>query len=214
MLYYGPYSAPEVRIGSKLVCEIVGPKTVSKFSQGKIRWPMGKRGRGRPGFIVFGDLAKAIRLESTQAVAHHWGVTNNKVSLWRRGLKVPINNPGTRKRWKSLARERPSNWTPSMDAMLGTEDDAKIGRRLNLSRHCIADRRQKLGIPGFFIRVDGKKVRQARLKAGLTQYELVENASTNELYVGRIERGEVATTRRDIAQRIADALGCELEALR
>lgn len=42
------------------------------------------------------------------------------------------------------------NWTPAMDAILGTDRDAAIAGKLGLSYHHIAARRKELGIKGCF----------------------------------------------------------------
>jgi hypothetical protein len=48
---------------------------VCSISDTPIQWPM-TRNRGGPAFLfVTRELVRAIRRESNQAVANHWGVT-------------------------------------------------------------------------------------------------------------------------------------------
>lgn len=97
---HGKYKTPRFRMGSVLTCEYRDcDVVVVGYSDGRIPWPRGrKRGLGtRGGFIVYGDLKKAIRTESNQAVAYWFGVTVAVVSHWRRALGVRFTNAGTRK---------------------------------------------------------------------------------------------------------------------
>ena len=94
----GTYRTPPVRVGTVLSCEcrhcdviIVG------YTDAKIAWPVGRRkgGGGRDSLVVFGDLIKAIRQESNQAVAFWFGVIPRSVSRCRKALGVPTTNAGT-----------------------------------------------------------------------------------------------------------------------
>lgn len=51
----------------------------------------------------------------------------------------------------------------------------------------------------------GNKVREERLKKGLSQEELAEKAGVHRTYVGMIERAEKNITLRNI-QKVAEAL--------
>jgi transcriptional regulator with XRE-family HTH domain len=51
----------------------------------------------------------------------------------------------------------------------------------------------------------GNKVREERLKRGLSQEELAEEAGVHRTYVGMIERAEKNITLRNI-QKVAEAL--------
>src|SRR5262249_8864136 len=104
----GPYCAPASVIGDTLRCEMRGHVRVASVSAGKIPWPQarnGWNGTGRHYLILCGDLARAVQCESSQAVAHWWGVSITIVWTWRRALKVPQNNAGTRKLRQRLAPE-------------------------------------------------------------------------------------------------------------
>jgi len=52
----------------------------------------------------------------------------------------------------------------------------------------------------------GRRVRQVRLKQGMSQEELAYRAGLHRTYVGMIERAEKNITLRNI-RKIADALG-------
>jgi hypothetical protein len=61
----------------------------------KIPWPAGRRRKGPRRVVVYGDLARAVRRESAQALAYWWGVGKSTVGKWRKALGVPDNNEGT-----------------------------------------------------------------------------------------------------------------------
>ena len=77
---------PRVRVGQVLTCAARDcDVVVTGYSAGRIPWPVGHpwaRG-GRPGPIVFGDLARAVRIESSQAVCYWFGVGVSTVARWR-----------------------------------------------------------------------------------------------------------------------------------
>lgn len=278
-LLHGPYQTPKCRKGSRLFCEVLGTVVVGTFSDGPIMWPKMKReGRGRSPFILCGDLVKAVKCESSLAVAHHFGVSTATVKGWRRTLGVPRSNEGSRRLWGRVANARDDDrlerarrnskrpaalakasatlkgriipqhviaavrtaakrprsvgwrrqmseywrkrghppghpelefWRPEEDALLGTDSDANIARRLKRSYQGVVGRRRKLGIPPFLIEIDGKKLRRLRKVKGLTQHELSAKAQAYRDAVVNMELGRRARLRRDIAQRIAKVLGCE-----
>jgi hypothetical protein len=71
----GTYKTPRFRVGVLLPCAYRGEDViVVRFSAGQIPWPVGKRaGKAGSGLVLYGDLAKAVRRESNQAVAHWFG---------------------------------------------------------------------------------------------------------------------------------------------
>jgi hypothetical protein len=95
-LLLGPYKPPRCLLGKKLFCEIRGWVPVRRISAGRIQWPQTVVGRSRA-FILTGDLVKAVRHESNQAICHWWGVTPQTVTVWRKALDVPEHNEGTRR---------------------------------------------------------------------------------------------------------------------
>ena len=97
----GPYGPPPCQPGSSLVCRVHGRVTVSGLTDAPIQWPYWVR--GQRSLVVAGDLVRAVRTESAQAVAHHWGVDRRTVTSWRQALGVGSMTRGTRARWVALA---------------------------------------------------------------------------------------------------------------
>jgi hypothetical protein len=54
--------------------------------------------------ILYADLARAVRRESSLAIRFWWGVSMSTVRQWRRALEVPRVNEGSRRLWKTNAR--------------------------------------------------------------------------------------------------------------
>lgn len=73
-LLHGPYRMPRCRVGRRLKCLVRGRVKVFGITDAPIPWPYTRRenGCGPPIMIVCGDLARAIRCESEQAVAAPW----------------------------------------------------------------------------------------------------------------------------------------------
>jgi len=94
-LHFGPYRTPRLKRGAIVEDEIHGTVTIIGLSDGRIPWPIGRKGVHRV-YVVFGALARAVRRESAQAVCHWFGVSRPWVVKCRRALDVPINNEGTR----------------------------------------------------------------------------------------------------------------------
>ena len=87
----GTYHTPRVRVGRVLTCEARGCDViVTGYSAGRIPWPVGHpRARGgRPGLVVCGGLARAVRRESNQAMCHWFGVGYANMARWRDALGV------------------------------------------------------------------------------------------------------------------------------
>ena len=104
----GTYSTPRVRVGRVLTCEAHDRDViVTRYSSGRIPWPVcHPRARGgRPGLVVFGDLAAAVRRESNQAVCHRFGVTPATVARWREALGAARLTAGSARLWAAVARD-------------------------------------------------------------------------------------------------------------
>jgi hypothetical protein len=95
-LLYGPYRTPRFRLGSVRMCEFRGEVTIVGITDACIPWPVGKTLRARS-LVIFGALARAVRLESATAVCHWWGVTPQTVTKWRKALGVGPVTEGTRR---------------------------------------------------------------------------------------------------------------------
>jgi hypothetical protein len=55
-----------------------------------------RKGYGRPGILVEGELARAIRTESAKALMHWWGVGAHQVWKWRKSFGIGrADTPGS-----------------------------------------------------------------------------------------------------------------------
>src|SRR6266699_2227777 len=87
-LRFGPYVTPVCVVGAVVECEVRGLVTVVRASDGSIAWPVGERD-GREELIVFKGLARAIRVESAEAVAAAWGVSVHAAEQWHAACRRP-----------------------------------------------------------------------------------------------------------------------------
>jgi hypothetical protein len=104
----GTYRTPRFKIGQIVMDEIRGEVRIVGMTDGKIAWPIGSRvgTSRRPGAILYGDILKAIRLESRQAVAHWFGVSQWQVGNWRNQLGIAGEYiEGTHRLRKAYGRE-------------------------------------------------------------------------------------------------------------
>jgi hypothetical protein len=83
----GKYRTPRYRIGQKVRCQVRGLVVIVALSDAPLPWPLCKR-RNRLVPVVYQGLARALRLESVQAIVHHWGVGQGSVTRWRKALGV------------------------------------------------------------------------------------------------------------------------------
>src|SRR5262249_30101140 len=90
----GKYCMPRVRVGAFVRCLIRGEVEVVGIRDGPIPWPVCKTAR-RHARIVYAGLARAVRRESAQAVAHWRGVGQDRVWKWRKALGVGATTAGT-----------------------------------------------------------------------------------------------------------------------
>jgi hypothetical protein len=102
----GPYRAPRCRVGRILESAVTGDQVVSGMTGAPIPWPYVQRRGDKRSLIVCGGLEQAIRTESIEAVAYHWGVSRWTVSRWRRALAVQRYNRGTLAAWSRLRDTR------------------------------------------------------------------------------------------------------------
>lgn len=82
-----PYTPPAVRRGDWLDDERYGAVEVGGWTSAPIVWPRRKK-TGRHSPILFGDLVRAVRTESVEAICHYWGVGQTTVWAWRQALGV------------------------------------------------------------------------------------------------------------------------------
>jgi hypothetical protein len=97
-LLHGPYEAPLVKRGF-LVDAVRGKLPFGTFSNGLIPWPKArKQGKGESGgYILCGDLLRALENECGFAVSHHWGVSRATVGNWRRALELKGRTEGAQR---------------------------------------------------------------------------------------------------------------------
>lgn len=86
-LRFGPYVTPRYTIGSVVMDEVRGEVTIVGTSAGRIPWPIGQTVRARS-LVVYEGLARAIRQEAGVAVCHHWGITGQTVTKWRKAIGI------------------------------------------------------------------------------------------------------------------------------
>lgn len=97
MIKASGYSTPKFRYGEVVIDEVRGEVVIVGLTDGLIPWPIGKKGRAKT-FIVYRDLAKAIRAEANATVCELWGITPQTVTKWRKALGVEQHNAGTVRR--------------------------------------------------------------------------------------------------------------------
>ena len=100
----GTYKTPRFDYGDEVECARRRDVRIVGLSSAPIPWPIGQRlprGRARA-LVLYGALAEAIRRESSEAVAHWWGVGDHVVWQMRKALGVGAVTEGT----KALKSER------------------------------------------------------------------------------------------------------------
>jgi len=95
-LLFGPYRAPQVQPGDKIVDAMRGPVVTGAWSQGRIPWPT-IHAKGRSALVFSGDLVAAVQQESSLAIQYWWGVSASTVHRWRQHLGVEQYTAGTRR---------------------------------------------------------------------------------------------------------------------
>lgn len=110
----GPYTAPVCYAGDWLDDAVRGRVQVGGWTAAPIAWPRRKK-TGRAALILCGDLERAVRTESVDAVSYWWGVGATTVWAWRKALGVGRVTPGTRR----LLQERTG--VPEAAAALGRQ---------------------------------------------------------------------------------------------
>ena len=164
-LHFGRYKSPRFKLGATVEDEIRGKVRIVGVSDARIPWPLALNWRQRS-VVVYGALARAMRLESVQATAYWWGISVEKVRLVRRALGVPMFNEGSIRLWMANAH------TPTFRRMArkawanaGTlERRAKVSAA-NLGRKHSASTRRKIGAAG-----------RGRIKSPETRRKLSEAA--------------------------------------
>jgi hypothetical protein len=160
---HGRYRTPQFKYGAVVEDLSRGRVQIVGLSDGRIPWPIGKKGSAKS-LVLFKGLAKAVLRESHQAVRHWWGVGGNTVWRWRKALGVPAINEGIHRLKVRYAKEpfftraQRKAWSKARDperrakiaaAKLGKprppEVVAKIGAANRGTRHTDETRR-KMGL--------------------------------------------------------------------
>lgn len=138
-LLFGPYQSPQVQVGDQVIDEVRGEVTITTWSKGRIPWPC-LRTEGRSAFVLYNDLARAIRQESSLAIQYWWGVGPATVHRWRKALGVLSATEGTR-----LLHQ---GWLPEKI----TASSAALGQRKGASLEGRAKLAQKVRARGYYHR--------------------------------------------------------------
>lgn len=103
----GPYRPPAgraYRVGRTVGDRLRGEVTVYGLSDAPIQWPVARTlPHSRPMPVMTRDLTRAVKTESVEALAYHWGVSRYTVRHWRHALGVDRFNSGTLAVWRELA---------------------------------------------------------------------------------------------------------------
>lgn len=88
-LRFGNYRAPPFKYGEKVDCLARGEVTIWGQSDGRIPWPIGKKGSALS-LVLYGDLAKAVRREAAVAVRYWWGISSRTIWKLRSSLGIRV----------------------------------------------------------------------------------------------------------------------------
>jgi hypothetical protein len=103
------------------------------------------------------------------------------------------------------SEDRP--WAPEEEALLGTDRNAVIAKRLGRSRRAVAWHRLVIGVPGSLVPVNGLAIERLRIAKGWSRPELAERVGVKYETVWQIEPGRRERTDRLVLGRVASALG-------
>jgi hypothetical protein len=131
----GTYRTPRFGFHQRVMDDVRGWVEIVGITDAPIPWPIGKRNRARL-HVVYGELTKALRRESNQAICHAWGVTAPTVAKWRKALGIERETEGCR-RLRRLNALSPEFVAIRKKAHAKNQDP---GRRAKISA-------AKLGIP-------------------------------------------------------------------
>lgn len=89
----GPYIPPILGIGAWLKCELRGDLQVGGYSNALIPWPVAM-GHAKQ-LVICRDFLRALKTESREAVAFHFGISRGLISELRRKLGIERLTPGS-----------------------------------------------------------------------------------------------------------------------
>lgn len=141
---YGPYRCPHSNVGEAFLCRVHGLQVVAGWS-GPMQWPTAKARGGRPRLIVAGDLIRALKQETSDTVALHWGVCRRTVANWRKalGLSAQMTDAGLQFRQANMRRKRATK--PTLFVAPGQKyiESLDSTRRRELGQRTAAERMWK-----------------------------------------------------------------------
>ncbi len=125
----GRYHTPRFHYGDVVFCELRGEVKIVGLTTGRIPWPQCLHGPNY-GIILYGDLARAVRRESSEAIKHWFGVGDDTVWKWRKAFGVEEHGtPGTsalRSRWAPESCQSTKANKRRMPTLKSPERAAKI----------------------------------------------------------------------------------------
>jgi len=165
-LRFGPYVTPVCVVEAVVECEVRGMVTVVGLSKGPIAWPLGERdGRVEP--VVFKGLARAVRQETSAAVAAAWGVKQETAEAWQIACRRP------RLRRKQTLSSPPIPWKKAEDELLARSSLAEAARLTGRTLTAVRKRRRILGLPdGRVAAVRAAKVETLEQQVALARLRL------------------------------------------
>ena len=216
LLRHGPYLAPKVQLGDRLWCESRGKEMrVEAFSSGPIPWPCVLHA-GNHSPILFGDLSRAVKSESSQAVQVWWRVSESLVTRWR--IALGVGSSGRQLQPESVVLRE---WTGEEEKLLGSMPDTTLAGQLGCEPYQVWRRRRDMNLPfyvpegsqpmslsGSLLSVDSACLKERREMAGMDHRELARLAELSYDHYTLLENGKVATVQRPTAHRVARALDC------
>lgn len=193
-LVHGPYYPPRTRRGAFLFCEWRGTVRVGGYTTAPIPWPYALRS-GTRSPVVCGDLARAVRVESEQAVAYHWNISVTTVNKWRQALGVEMWNAGSSRllrRAVDLAR------TPEAREKISK---AAAGRRLSPEHKQKLHAKSRLPKSEAFRRLLSEKTRQRMATEGVRLWTPEEEALLGTM-PNRELAAKLGRSRKAVAARL------------
>lgn len=132
-LRLGYYRTPEVAVGGRLHCAVRGEVIVVGMSNGRIPWPLAsKPGNTNRMLVIYGDLKRAVTREAAITVCHHWGVTPQTVSKWRKAMGVGPHTDGSRELRRSHGLRK---WLKIKDKVLAKAGDPERCEKIAAAKY-------------------------------------------------------------------------------
>jgi hypothetical protein len=178
---------------------IADTRTDDRFERARInsRTPeaLAKTSAKLKGRIIPPHVVEAVREAARRPRSEVW--KKKMAAYWRRRGHPP-GHPERR------------FWTAHEIALLGTETDEVIARRIGRSASAVSNKRLLDRIPWDFVKIDGPRLKRLRKESGIAQFKLSKMAGLLPNVVKVLERRSSAKMFRERAQSLAGALNCDL----